>query len=149
AAEVIARQQDLRAFDAGLVEDEVGLRITLRIVAPVVEKLLVEPLFGNGFQEARRDDLVRVHIVHGQRHEPAAEIHSAAEIHKRVLTSVTTPAAAVNGLARKVRPPLPCRPSKLRLLVETLYSPGCNWSPFMAMHMEQPGSRQSQPAARK
>ena len=58
-------------------------------------------------------------------------------------------AAAVSGLARKVRPPLPCRPSKLRLLVETLYWPGESWSPFMAMHMEQPGSRHSQPAARK
>jgi len=35
-------------------------------------------------------------------------------------------AAAVRGLAKNVRPPLPWRPSKLRLLVETLYSPGCN-----------------------
>ena len=35
-----------------------------------------------------------------------------------------TLAAAVSGLARNVRPPLPWRPSKLRLLVETLYWPG-------------------------
>src|ERR1017187_8184163 len=48
-------------------------------------------------------------------------------------------AEAVSGLARKVRPPLPCRPSKLRLLVETLYWPGESWSPFMAMHLEQAG----------
>ena len=33
-------------------------------------------------------------------------------------------AAAVSGLARNVRPPLPWRPSKLRLLVETQYWPG-------------------------
>ena len=42
--------------------------------------------------------------------------------------SATTPAialaAAVNGEARKVRPPLPWRPSKLRLLVLTAYWPG-------------------------
>lgn len=34
---------------------------------------------------------------------------------------VTAEAAAVRGLARKVRPPLPCLPSKLRLLVLTEY----------------------------
>ena len=42
--------------------------------------------------------------------------------------SATTPAialaAAVSGEARKVRPPLPWRPSKLRLLVLTAYWPG-------------------------
>ena len=67
--------------------------------------------------------------------------------------SLTTPlialAAAVSGEARNVRPPLPWRPSKLRLLVLTAYWPGCSWSPFIAMHIEQPASRQSAPAALK
>ena len=67
--------------------------------------------------------------------------------------SATTPAialaAAVSGEARNVRPPLPWRPSKLRLLVLTAYWPGWSWSPFMAMHIEQPASRQSAPAALK
>ena len=67
--------------------------------------------------------------------------------------SVTTPvialAAAVSGEARNVRPPLPWRPSKLRLLVLTAYCPGDSWSPFIAMHIEQPDSRQSAPAALK
>src|SRR5262249_33627295 len=75
------------------------------------------------------------------------------DFHSKLLTSVTTPvtadAAAVSGLARKVRPPGPWRPSKLRLLVETLYSPGCSMSPFMARHMEHPASRNSAPASRK
>src|ERR1019366_903427 len=92
-----------------------------------------------------------VHVVQRQFDHAALEICEFC--HSSVLTSVTTPvmalAAAVSGLARKVRPPLPCRPSKLRLLVETLYWPGRSSSPFMAMHMEQPGSRHSQPAARK
>ena len=48
-----------------------------------------------------------------------------------------------------VRAPLPWRPSKLRLLVLTMYWPGWPWSPFMAMHMEQPDSRHSAPAALK
>ena len=54
--------------------------------------------------------------------------------------SVTTPviaeAAAVNGEARKVRPPFPWRPSKLRFEVLTAYWPGVSWSPFI---LDQPG----------
>src|ERR1022692_2790034 len=151
AAEIVACQQHLRALDLRLVEDEIRIRIPLRIVPPVVEELLVEALLGGSLQEARRNDLVGIDVVEGERQNPAFEIREW--LHSSVLTSVTTPvralAAAVSGLARKVRPPLPCRPSKLRLLVETLYWPGESWSPFIAMHMEQPGSRQSHPAARK
>ena len=72
---------------------------------------------------------------------------------KKVRGSVTRPlmavAAAVSGLARNVRPPLPWRPSKLRLLVLTAYCPGSSWSPFIAMHIEQPANRHSAPASRK
>src|SRR5580698_1223603 len=151
ATEIIAGQQHLGILPACLIEDEIGLRIPLRIVAPVVEELAVETLLRSRLQEARRNDLVGVDVVDGERRHAAFEI--GEWLHSSVLTSVTTPvralAAAVSGLARNVRPPGPCRPSKLRLLVETLYWPGANWSPFMAMHMEQPGSRQSQPASRK
>src|SRR5579872_2175572 len=135
-----------------MVQREIGLRMTLGIVAPVVEELIPEAVLRNRLQEARRNDLVGVDVVDRQQHHAAVERCKFRHCGK-VLTSVTTPvtalAAAVSGLARNVRPPLPCRPSKLRLLVETLYCPGCNWSPFMAMHMEQPGSRHSQPASRK
>src|SRR5690606_38895136 len=58
-------------------------------------------------------------------------------------------AAAMAGLTRWVRPPAPCRPSKLRLDVEAQRSPGSSRSAFMARHIEQPGSRHSKPAARK
>ncbi len=58
-------------------------------------------------------------------------------------------AAAVAGLASTVRAPLPWRPSKLRLEVLTTSWPGCARSPFMAMHIEQPGTRHSAPAAVK
>src|SRR5579883_135700 len=113
--------------------------------------MLVEPLLGGGLQKAGRNDLVRIDIVDRERGDAALEIGKG--LHSMVLTSVIWPltavAAAVSGLARNVRPPLPCRPSKFRLLVETLYWPGCNWSPFMAMHIEQPGSRHSHPASRK
>mmetsp|Transcript_17854 Transcript_17854/g.42190 ORF Transcript_17854/g.42190 Transcript_17854/m.42190 type:complete len:360 (-) Transcript_17854:1091-2170(-) len=66
-------------------------------------------------------------------------------------TSEMTPeqaaAAAMAGLIRCVRPPLPCRPSKLRLLVEAQRSCGLSLSGFIARHMLHPGSRQSNPAS--
>ncbi len=58
-------------------------------------------------------------------------------------------AAATSGDTRWVRPPRPCRPSKLRLLVLAHRSPGASLSGFMARHIEQPGSRQSKPASMK
>src|SRR5690242_5773594 len=58
-------------------------------------------------------------------------------------------AAAICGETRWVRPLWPWRPSKLRFEVEAQRSPGESLSAFMARHMEQPGSRQSKPAALK
>src|SRR5258708_25604170 len=57
-------------------------------------------------------------------------------------------AAAIAGLARWVRAPGPCRPTKLRFEVDTLRWPGGTLSPLEAMHIEQPGSRHSKPASR-
>ena len=48
-----------------------------------------------------------------------------------------------------VRPFLPCRPSKFRLLVEAQRSPGASRSGFMARHMLHPASRHSKPASLK
>ena len=55
----------------------------------------------------------------------------------------------MGGETRCVRPPFPCRPSKLRLLVEAHRSPGCRISGFIPRHMLQPGSRHSNPASLK
>ena len=52
----------------------------------------------------------------------------------------TAVAAATGTDTRWVRPPLPCRPSKLRLEVEALRSCGASWSGFMPRHIEQPGA---------
>ncbi len=56
-------------------------------------------------------------------------------------------AAAISGETRCVRPPAPCRPSKLRFEVEAQRSPGARMSGFIPRHMEQPAVRQSKPAA--
>src|SRR6267378_513820 len=66
------------------------------------------------------------------------------------LTSLTLPviaaAAAVNGLAKKVRDFGPCLPSKFLLLVLTQYLPAGTLSSFMPRHAEHPGLRNSKPA---
>mmetsp|Transcript_48880 Transcript_48880/g.127649 ORF Transcript_48880/g.127649 Transcript_48880/m.127649 type:complete len:380 (+) Transcript_48880:253-1392(+) len=68
-----------------------------------------------------------------------------------VRTSVSLPltaaAAAMAGEQRCVRPPAPCRPSKLRFEVEAHRSLSPSLSGFIARHIEQPGCRQSKPAS--
>ena len=57
-------------------------------------------------------------------------------------------AAAVAGLTRWVRTLVPWRCSKLRLVVETMRSPGSPRSPLPPAHIEQPDSPQKKPASR-
>ncbi len=116
-------------FRLRFVQNEIRLRLAIGVVAPVAEKLIAQAVFRNGLQESRRDDLIGIDVV-ARDHYHAAFERSEFFHYSSSLTSLTLPvmaeAAAVIGLARNVRPPLPCRPSKLRLLVDTLYSPGCN-----------------------
>ena len=60
---------------------------------------------------------------------------------------VTAAAAAMIGETRCVRPPWPCRPSKLRFEVDAHLSCILSLSAFIAKHIEQPGMRQSKPAS--
>jgi hypothetical protein len=77
AAEVIAGQQNLRAFAARRVEDEVGF-LPIGIVAPVVEELLVEPFLRDGLQKARGDDLIGIDVVDQERNEARFEWERAS-----------------------------------------------------------------------
>src|SRR5450759_1261995 len=165
--EVVADQQDPAAGHPGPVQHEAGLpERPVLVEAPVTEERVGEAGLVGDLQVARRDDLVRVHVLRAQRDDPAGELAerlahvqfppptvAGVSMPGSVRGSVTTPlialAAAVIGEARNVRPPFPWRPSKLRLLVLIAYWPGRSWSPFIAMHMEQPASRHSAPAARK
>ena len=74
-----------------------------------------------------------------------------AYFHSRMSTKwpAIAAAAAMAGDTRCVRPLKPWRPSKLRFEVEAQRSCGFSRSSFMARHIEQPGSRQSKPAAMK
>src|SRR5205807_8220146 len=73
-------------------------------------------------------------------------LHSYMSSRTSTRWPVTAAAAAIGGLMRCVRPPDPCRPSKLRLLVEAQRSPGARMSGFMPRHIEHPALLHSNPA---
>src|SRR5688500_16799511 len=108
------------------IERKVGTRLAVRVQTPISKEIRAEPITLDRFQKARRNDLVGIHIrgwdYHARRGKRSERLHLTGR-HERVRTSamapVTAVAAAVSGLARNVRPPFPCRPSKLRLLVLT------------------------------
>src|SRR5690606_14040019 len=123
-AEVLARDEDLGALGRGSQERKARLR------APVGEQVLSEPPLVGALEEARRDDLVGVDVVlqkeHGGGLESLERGHgpsSVRSVRTSVMVPVTAAAAAVSGEASSVRPPLPGRPSKFRLLVLTAYCP--------------------------
>ena len=66
-----------------------------------------------------------------------------------VIFPATAVAAAISGLAKIVRAPCPCRPSKFRFEVETQYSPSGILSSFIAKQAEQPGCLKAKPASVK
>src|SRR5688572_6358227 len=152
AAEIDAGGEHRRALIPFLVQHERGFAF------PVVKEERPEPRSLNSFQELLWNDLIGVDVVAAQRRD-AATMHAerlAAPGHQRYSherTSVNRPsmaaAAAMAGLTRCVRPPRPCRPSKLRLLVDAQRSPSPRMSSFMPRHIEQPGSRHSKPASAK
>src|SRR5919202_4402946 len=152
AAEIVARDQDFRARRLGLVQREIRTRLSILIHTPVCKECIPQPCLISHLEIPCRDDLVGVDIGLRQCHALGGEgrnrVHYSISRASAILP-VTAVATAVSGLARKVRPPLPCRPSKFRLLVLTAYWPGWSEPPFMAMHIEQPASRHSAPASRK
>src|SRR5688572_5792048 len=143
AAEVPARKQDGGALVARLVQDEV------RILAPFGEQALPEPRALDRRQVLLRDDLVGVDVGAVERRHQA--VQDGELVHFLISTKcpAIAAAAAMTGLTRWVRPPGPCRPSKLRFEVEAQRSPGSRRSGFIPRHIEQPGSRHSKPASRK
>src|SRR5205807_5601103 len=107
-------------------------------------------------QEARWDHLIGIDIVAPQRNRHATELPE--RLHHVLPASigrtsarwpVTAAAATITGDIRCVRAPGPCRPRKLRLVVEAQRSPGGTMSPFMPMHIEQPLSPHVSPASVK
>src|SRR5687768_1401908 len=122
AAEVVAGDENARPAILGFIQHEVGAFAAVLVVAPIVEQVLAEALLRRGREEACRNDLIRVDVVVRQDDGPRADLSD--RFHRQLLSSRgsviapwTAAAAAVSGLASTVRAPVPCRPSKLRLLV--------------------------------
>src|SRR6478672_4053079 len=166
AAEVLAGQQHAGALVARRVEDELRVERPHAVVAPGLADVEVAPFVEqvrseagalDRLQELLGDDLVGVDIGAVERTGQAGvggegfHRNSQARIRSRTSTKwpATAAAAAIAGLTRCVRPPVPWRPSKLRLDVEAQCSPAPSLSGFIARHIEQPGSRHSKPASRK
>src|SRR6266566_3045250 len=150
ATKVRSGDQDRRALGSRIIELEPRLR------APVEKQAGAKTGALEAAQKLFRDDLIGVHVLAWQRgrfspvtHE---RLHHATSARRHARTSTSWPAiaaaAAIVGLMRWVRPPRPCRPSKLRLEVAAQRSPTPSTSAFMPRHIEQPAFRHSKPASR-
>src|SRR5581483_11114580 len=155
AAEITAGHQERRLPELRPVEHEIGiLGAVLATARPREQQLGIVRL-----QRPSRHDrgyLLGVDVVLQERSGDTGEtrelLHHAApgpSERTSVMRPVTAAAAAMAGPTRCVRTPRPCRPSKLRLVVETQRSFGLPRSPLPPAHIEQPDSPQKKPASRK
>jgi hypothetical protein len=133
ASEIVPGQENPGFPVVALVEYEIRPRSPVVRVPPVGEEIFGKTALVRHLQESRRDDLVRVNIVHEERNDTGREcrhfLHQwssscCAIVRGSVSVPVTALAAAVSGEARNVLPPFPCLPSKFLLLVLTAYCPG-------------------------
>src|SRR4051812_6821593 len=105
-------------------------------------------------QTLRRNDGISVNIRLHHRRSRTRDLREFLHGHDPSLRgSAICPAiaaaAAMAGLARWVRAFGPCRPTKLRFVVDTERWPGGTMSPLMPAHIEQPALRHSKPALKK
>src|SRR5262249_48231031 len=135
AAEILAREQDLGALVARLVEHEIRVERALGVVlagharveiAPGVEAVRAIAGAQDRREELLWDDRVGVDVRAVERRDQP--IQDGELLHQLTfLTSTKCPAiaaaAAIAGLTRCVRPPAPWRPSKLRFEVAAQRSP--------------------------
>ena len=160
AGEVLAGDENLRALVARIVEHERRIGIARRRAPPVEEQKIAVAGALDALQKLLGNDLVGIHVGAIERRGQCGQVCERVPLglylplrpfHVRMSTKcpAMAAAAAISGETRCVRPPRPWRPSKLRLLVEAQRSPGERMSGFMARHIEQPGSRHSNPASRK
>src|SRR5262249_41662873 len=96
----------------GRVERKTGPRAALFVIAPPGEETFPQSRLVSSFEKARRDDLIRIDVFlchhDDRRHQPAERIHShLVSSRGSAMRPAMAAAAAVSGLARKVRPPGP------------------------------------------
>ena len=120
--------QDRSSLELRAVEDEVRV-----VLAPGREQTLAESGALHALEVHRRDDLVGIDVASLEGNSAALDFldwfHGLMlRVGYRSAGVANVPAMAVAaatcGETRWVRPPLPWRPSKLRLLVDAQRSPG-------------------------
>ena len=126
ASEVVSCNEYLGPLGTGLVQDEIGPGIPLPVVPPVCKKFFAESCLVGDSQESSRDYLVGIDVRRrqddGARFDDPNCFHGQSNNSRAsAIRPVTAVAAAVRGLAKNVRAPVPWRPSKFRLLVLTAY----------------------------
>src|SRR5262245_30322632 len=160
AAEIAAADDDPRVTPGRLVERKVGPLTPLRIEAQIVQQHLAEAGRARPLDEARGNELVGVEVGDVERtgrcgqtdellHERPHTLRPLSSGRTSARRPLTAAAATIAGDIRCVRAPGPCRPRKLRLVVDAQRSPDCTTSPLMPTHIEQPESAHSSPASRK
>src|SRR5581483_9802581 len=132
------------------------VQLEVGVLAPVEEQELAVAGALDPLQELLRHDLIGVDVCPVE--DGDAALDTANRLHATAAgsssrTSTKRPAiaaaAAIAGLTRCVRPPLPWRPSKFRFDVDAQRSPGARMSGFIPRHIEQPARRHSKPARSK
>src|SRR2546422_9542296 len=156
-AEIVAGQQDGSSAVAGKIQHKFRIGLFSRQVAPIVEQGSPEAFASQRLQKLLGHHLVGIYVdavqrcdhsgVHRERFHSSYSTWSTSHSRTSTKCPAMAAAAAITGLTRCVRLPLPWRPSKLRLEVLALRSPGGSMSGFMPMHMLQPASRHSKPAS--
>src|SRR3546814_8820179 len=148
-------EQEASFPHARAVEDEIVPRRAVFVEAQIVKETDGKPRPVDPVQERLRHDDVGFYMSGGRRRGAARHadkaLHQLSSSAASVRTSVSRPgtaaAATIAGLIRWVRPPIPCRPSKLRLVLDAQRSPGARLSSFIARQSEQPERRHSNPAS--
>src|SRR6185369_4080534 len=139
-----------------VVEHKLGVRHFPTQISPIVKEDPPVARARDSLAELLGYHLVRIDVNTVEGSDETCMLEKGLRAHRLVSnprTSTKWPsraaAAAITGLTRCVRLPLPCRPSKLRFEVLAQRAPLSSTSSLIAIHMLQPESRHSNPASRK
>src|SRR6185369_12455824 len=130
-AKVSSGNEDRRVVKSRIIEDETMIGRAIAVKSPIVKQEFTVAGSFYTFEKLLWDDLVSINVWPVDRYRRTGEsgksLHHFQSLNFQFRTSTKCPAmaaaAAIEGLTRCVRPPRPCRPSKLRLLVDARRSP--------------------------
>src|ERR1700722_19772083 len=158
ATKICPRQTHRRALVPRKIQNKFRIRFFTLQITPVIKQHPPKSFARQQFQKLFRHHLIGIDIHSIDRRHQSRMLDErlhysapSAALHFRISTKCPSiaAAAAIIGLTKCVREPLPWRPSKFRFEVLAERSPLSNTSSFIPMHMLHPASRHSNPAAKK